>query len=92
MASLNILIEQVRAFLIQSNDNKQRHEIYNQFINECKVNALSEDDFYKNVLKVAHKSIDWNYIEAYMQQVMEYEDKSENLRQLLILKEKYYRK
>ena len=63
MESFSNLIDQVRAVLIQSEDKKPRHEIYNQFINECKANDLTEDDFYKKVLKVAHKSIDWDYIE-----------------------------
>lgn len=63
MASIDILIEQVRAILIQTEDTKPKHEIYNQFINECKANSLTEQDFYMKVLKVAHKSIDWNYIE-----------------------------
>lgn len=63
MESLSTLIEQVRAILIQTEDEKPRYEIYNQFINECKANNLTENDFYKKVLKPAHKSIDWNYIE-----------------------------
>ena len=63
MASIETLIEQVRAVLIQTEDSMPRHEIYNQFVNEAKANNLSEDDFYKKVLKAAHKSIDWDYIE-----------------------------
>ncbi|CAN5344551.1 hypothetical protein BH10ACI3_BH10ACI3_13500 [soil metagenome] len=41
---------------------------------------------------IKQKNIDWDYVEAYMQQVMEYEDKSANLRQVLNLKEKFYNK
>lgn len=63
MPSNPILIEQVREILILTNNEKPRHEIYNQFINECKVNSLTEDDFYKNILRPASKSIDWVYIE-----------------------------
>lgn len=63
MTNTETLIEQVRSILIQSEDTKPKHEIYGQFINECKSNNLTEDDFYKKILKVAHKSIDWNFIE-----------------------------
>jgi len=63
MQTMETLIEQVRAFLIQSEDNKPRHEIYNQFINEAKANNLNEEDFYRKVLKAAHKGIDWSFIE-----------------------------
>lgn len=75
--TLSKLIEQVRAILIQTEDTKQRHEIYNQFINECKANNLTEDDFYKKVLKVAHKSIDWNYIEEEKKRKVETQKKLE---------------
>jgi len=61
--NIETVIEQVRALLIQSEDGMQRHEIYNQFVNEAKSNNLTEDEFYKKILKPAHKSIDWNYIE-----------------------------
>jgi hypothetical protein len=67
MASIETLIEQVRAVLIQTEDSKPRHEIYNHFVNEAKANNLSEDDFYKKVLKAAHKSIDWKFIEEQKQ-------------------------
>ena len=63
MANLETFVEQVRAILIQTEDSKPKHELYNQFINECKANSLSEQDFYMKVLKLAHKSIDWDYIE-----------------------------
>lgn len=63
MENIETLTEQVRAILIQTEDKKPKHEIYNQFVNECKANNLNEDDFYKRVLKIAHKSIDWEYIE-----------------------------
>ncbi len=61
-STIESLIEQVRAILIQTEDSKPRHEIYNQFVNEAKANNLTEVDFYKKVLKAAHKSIDWNFI------------------------------
>jgi len=75
METLSNLIDQVRAILIQTEDKKQKHEIYNQFINECKVNSLTEDDFYKKVLKIAHKSIDWNYIEEEKKRKVEIQKK-----------------
>lgn len=68
MGSIDVLIEQVRAVLIETEDSKPKHELYNQFINECKSNELTENDFYSKVLKVAHKSIDWNFIEEQKQQ------------------------
>lgn len=71
------LIEQIRAILIQTEDTKQKHEIYNQFINECKASNLTEDDFYKKVLKEAHKSIDWNYIEEEKKRKVETQNKLE---------------
>ncbi|MCA0447295.1 MAG: SH3 domain-containing protein [Bacteroidetes bacterium] len=63
MQSLTTLIEQVRAQLIKTEDTQQRHEIYSLFINESKSLNLSEEDFYKKVLKEAHKSINWSFIE-----------------------------
>lgn len=67
-STIETLIEQVRAVLIQTEDSKPKHEIYNQFVNEAKAINLTEDDFYKKILKVAHKSIDWNFIELGRQQ------------------------
>lgn len=63
MTNIETLIEQVRAVLIETEDAVAKHEIYNRFINECKANSLTEDDFYKKVLKPAHISVDWDYIE-----------------------------
>lgn len=67
MKNLDVLIEQVRLVLIETEDSKSKHELYNDFINECKSYELSEPDFYSYVLKVAHKSIDWQYIEEQRQ-------------------------
>jgi len=63
MSSIETLIEQVRAILIQTEDAKAKHEIYSQFINECKAANLTESEFYVKVLKPAHKSVNWNFIE-----------------------------
>lgn len=62
MPTFDTLIEQVRAVYIQ-NQNLEKHEIYNQFINECNAAELSEEDFYKKVLKHAYNSIDWDAVE-----------------------------
>ena len=56
-------IDSVRAFLVQTDGNLPKQEIYNTFINECKKNNLEEKDFYQKVLNVANKSIDWGFIE-----------------------------
>lgn len=68
MVNIDTLIEQIRAVLIETEDAIAKHEIYNRFINECRANNLAEDDFYKKVLKPAHKSVDWNYIEEQKKQ------------------------
>lgn len=44
MASIDVLIEQVRAVLIETENSKPKHELYNQFINECKSNELTENN------------------------------------------------
>lgn len=64
MISLQELTEQVRAVLIQTGDNISRQEMYNRFVNECGELGLKEEDFYKTVLKDAHKSIDWPAVDA----------------------------
>lgn len=61
MSSFKILIEQVRIYLIKSENGNQKHKVYNTFINECKANNLSEQDFYLKILKVAYSSIDWEF-------------------------------
>lgn len=77
MISLQDLIEQVRQVLIQSGGNQPRHEIYNRFVNECSQLKLSEEDFYKIVLKPADKSIDWDAIHAAEKQKEETQKKLE---------------
>ena len=64
MSTLSELIDQVKTILIQTEGNKPRHEVYNEFINECKALNLTEEEFYRDVLKPASKSIDWDAIEA----------------------------
>jgi hypothetical protein len=64
MFTLTDLIEQVRQFLIKSEPNISSQEVYNHFINQCGQLQLGEEDFYKTVLKPAHKSIDWEAVEA----------------------------
>ena len=76
MAKIETLIEQVREVLILTEDSKPRHEIYSQFVNQANSLNLTEDNFYKSVLKVAHKSIDWDYIEN--QKKLKLQEKKEN--------------
>jgi hypothetical protein len=75
MYSITDLIEQVRQFLVQSGENKSSQEIYSRFINECKNLQLSEEDFYKTVLKPAYKSIDWAAVHAAEKQKIETQKK-----------------
>ncbi len=63
MINIDFLIEQVRQVLFETNDNLSPHEMHSRFVNECGQLLLSEDDFYKKVLKVAHKRVDWAALE-----------------------------
>jgi hypothetical protein len=63
MSTIQDITAQVRQVLIETNDGLSRHELYSRFVNECNQLQLSEDDFYKTVLKAAHKSIDWATVE-----------------------------
>lgn len=63
MLSISDLIEQVRDYLMQTDGQPPRQEVYSHFINECKNLNLTEDVFYKDVLKPASKSIDWDALE-----------------------------
>lgn len=85
MASIDSLIEQVRAVLIETEDAIAKHEIYNRFINECRAYSLSEDDFYKNVLKPAYKSIDWNELEEQIR-IKELQQIDEEFQEAFVLK------
>lgn len=64
MEKKEALIEQVRDILIRENDQISKHELYLRFINECSEAELTEEDFYKQILKPAHKSIDWDAIQS----------------------------
>jgi hypothetical protein len=61
--SRETLIAQVREVLIRENDQIGKHELYLLFINECNEAKLTEEDFYKFILKPAHKSVDWEAID-----------------------------
>lgn len=63
MEKKDALIEQVRDILIRENDQISKHELYLRFINECNEAELTEEDFYKQILKPAHKSVDWDAIQ-----------------------------
>lgn len=63
MSTIQDITIQVRQVLIETNDGLSRHELYSRFVNECNQLQLSEEDFYKTVLKAAHKSIDWTTVE-----------------------------
>ena len=39
---------------------------------------------------IKQKGLDWHYIDSYLDHVMEYEDKSENIRFLRKLRGEYY--
>lgn len=57
------LIAQVREVLIRENDQVGKQDLYLLFVNECQEAQLSEEDFYKLILKPAYKSIDWEAID-----------------------------
>lgn len=77
MLSLQDFTDQVRQVLVETNDSLSRHDLYSRFVNECGQLQLSEDDFYKTVLKPAHKSIDWEAVEAAHKQHQETQKKME---------------
>jgi hypothetical protein len=62
MSNIQFLIDSVRSFLIETGDNMSPNEIYLRFINDCKSLNLTEEQFYKDVLRPASKSIDWDTI------------------------------
>ncbi len=64
MADITTFIDQVREVMILTEDKIKKEELYVRFLNECQLLGVSEEDFYKKVLKPAHKSVDWDYIES----------------------------
>jgi hypothetical protein len=71
MISIQDFIDQVREELVRSGGQQPRHETYNHFVNESNALQLSEQDFYKTILKPADKSIDWDAIQATEKQKIE---------------------
>ena len=63
MLTIDDLINQVKQVLIETNDRLSPNQLYSRFVNECDELELSEDDFYKSVVKPAHKSINWEVVE-----------------------------
>jgi hypothetical protein len=63
MLSVTDLTDQVKTYLIQTGGQQPRHEVYNRFVNECIAISLTEEDFYKKVLAIAYKGINWEQVE-----------------------------
>lgn len=64
MMTVEDFMEQVRQILIQTGGDIPPHEIYSRFVNESESLKLTEEDFYKSILKPAYKSIDWEAVQA----------------------------
>lgn len=75
MLTIEELINQVGMVLIETNDSLSPHQIYSRFVNECNELNLGEADFYKIILKPAHKSINWETVEEANKQQEETENK-----------------
>ena len=63
MLTKDALVAQVREVLIKEGRNADKYELYHRFVNESNDLNLTEEDFYKDILRTAHKSIDWDYLE-----------------------------
>ena len=78
MMTVEDFIEQVRQILIQTGGDIPRHEIYSRFVNESESLKLTEEGFYKSILKPADKSIDWGAVEAAEKHKIETQKKLES--------------
>lgn len=62
MLNLQVLISQVHQVLIETNDSQSPQQLYSRFVNECNELNITEKDFYKQILKPAYKSINWDLV------------------------------
>lgn len=62
MLDVQILTDQVRQALIDTNDSLSPQELYSRFVNECNQLGIDEKEFYSNILKPAYKSINWDLV------------------------------
>lgn len=63
MQDLSNLIALVRNYLTEVGAELPREEVYTRFFQESRSAGITEEEFYKYVLKPAYKSVDWEALE-----------------------------